>query len=191
VTEAASIGASIAFLFAVGRGRLTRESFFECLRETAANTGLIYVIIMGASIFAYFISLSLLPDAAVSAIRALDVPPLVIIALLMVMYLILGSVFATVAAMVITLPFVFPVIVELGYNPIWWGVVNVVAMEIGMITPPIGINVFVLHGVAKDLPLKTIFKGILPFFCADIVRLALLILFPTLALWLPRAWGLM
>jgi C4-dicarboxylate transporter, DctM subunit len=190
VTEAASVGATIAFAFAVGRGKVTWNSFLNTLRETAGNTGLIYVIIMGASIFAYFVTLSHLPDALVTYIMSLGLPPLMVIFLFMIMYLILGSVFDTVAAMVITLPFVFPVIVELGYDPIWWGVVNVVAMEIGMITPPIGMNVFVLHGVAKDLPLKTIFAGILPFFCADVVRLAVIVLFPGIVMYLPRAWNL-
>ena len=191
VTEAASVGATIAFAFAVGRGKVTRRSFLNTLRKTAGNTGLIYVIIMGASIFAYFATLSHLPDALVTCIMGMGLPPLMVIFLFMIMYPILGSVFDTVAAMVITLPFVFPVIIELGYDPIWWGVVNVVAMEIGMITPPIGMNVFVLHGVAKDLPLKTIFGGILPFFCADVVRLAVIVLFPGIVLYLPKAWNLM
>ncbi len=191
VTEAASVGATVALIFALARGRLNRRTFLETIRETAGNTGFIYVIIMGASIFAYFVTLSHLPDAVVTGIKSLGLPPLAVVFLFVLMYLVLGSVFDTVAAMVITLPFVFPVIVELGYDPVWWGVVNVVAMEIGMITPPIGMNVFVLHGVAKTLPLKTIFAGILPFFCADVVRLSLIAVFPTIVLWLPKAWGLM
>ena len=191
VTEAASVGATIAFGFAVARGKVTWQSFLNALRETAGNTGMIYVIIMGASIFAYFVTLSHLPDAVVTGINSLGLPPLAVVTLFLLMYLVLGSVFDTVAAMVITLPFVFPVIVELGYDPVWWGVINVVAMEIGMITPPIGMNVFVLHGVAKTLPLKTIFAGILPFFCADVVRLAVITLFPGVVLWLPKAWDLM
>tara|TARA_B100001559_G_C16333244_1_gene544473 strand:- start:541 stop:864 length:324 start_codon:yes stop_codon:yes gene_type:complete len=105
------------------------------------------------------------------------------------MFIILGSVFDTVAAMVITLPFVFPLIVNLGFDPIWWGVINVIVMEIGMITPPIGMNVFVMHGMAKHLPITTIFKGIAPFAGADLVRLALVTCFPALALWLPSIWG--
>ncbi len=98
-------------------------------------------------------------------------------------------VFDTIAAMVITLPFVLPLILELGYSPIWWGVILVMAIEVGMITPPIGMNVFVLFGVAKTIPLKTIFRGILPFFYADIVRILLIILVPSLALWLPGVLG--
>jgi C4-dicarboxylate transporter DctM subunit len=114
-----------------------------------------------------------------------------ILLMLMVMYLILGSIFDTVAAMVITLPFVYPVIIDMGYDPVWWGVVNVMIMEIGMITPPIGINVFVLNGMSKDLNLKTIYNGIVPFFLTDLVRLAIVLVFPATALWLPKYWGLM
>ncbi len=191
VAEAAAVGACMSFLFTWQSGRLTKALLWEVLGESAANTGLIYLIIIGASIFTYFVTLSHLPNHLVAAIQSLGVHPLVVMFLLHLMYLILGSIFDTVAAMVITLPFVFPVIVELGYDPVWWGVVNVVAMEIGMITPPIGMNVFVLHGVAKTLPLKTIFAGILPFFCADVVRLSLIAVFPTIVLWLPKAWGLM
>ena len=114
-----------------------------------------------------------------------------VILLLEVMYIILGSIFDTVAAMVITLPFVFPLITGMGYDPIWWGVINVVVMEMGMITPPIGLNVFVMHGMSKDIPLSTIYAGIWPFLLADLVRLIILTLFPVLTLWLPKAMGLM
>ena len=102
---------------------------------------------------------------------------------------ILGSIFDTIAAMVITLPFIYPLVIDLGYNPIWWGIILVMAIEVGMITPPIGMNVFVLHGVARHIPLKTIFKGIFPFFYADVIRISLVIIFPGLALWLPKLLG--
>ncbi len=190
VTEAASVGASLAFIFAVMNGMNVR-SFLDCLAQTAGNTGMIFLIIMGASIFSYFITLSGLPDASVEFIKSLNANDFVILLMLMIMYLILGSIFDTVAAMVITLPFVFPVIIDMGYDPVWWGVVNVMIMEIGMITPPIGINVFVLNGMAKDLNLKTIYTGILPFFATDLLRLAIVLVFPATALWLPKAWGLM
>jgi TRAP-type C4-dicarboxylate transport system permease large subunit len=112
-----------------------------------------------------------------------------VIYVLFVVFLILGSVFDTIAAMVITMPFIFPLVVGLGYNPYWWGVILVMVIEVGMITPPIGMNVFIIHGVARDVPLKTIFAGILPFFYADIVRINIIILFPVLALWLPGVLG--
>jgi len=190
ITEAASVGASLAFIFALLNG-MKLDGFLECLTSTATNTGMIFVIIMGAHIFSYFVTLSGLPDASVTFIQSLEANEFVILLMLMLMYLILGSIFDTVAAMVITLPFVYPVVMDLGYNPIWWGVVNVMIMEIGMITPPIGINVFVLNGMAKNLNLKTIYTGILPFFVTDLFRLAIVLSFPVTALWLPRAWGLM
>ena len=190
ITEAASVGASLAFVFAIFNG-MKMEQFLNCLTSTASNTGMIFVIIMGASIFSYFITLSGLPDASVQFIQNLTAPDFVVLLMLMIMYLILGSIFDTVAAMVITLPFVYPVIMDMGYDPVWWGVVNVMIMEIGMITPPIGINVFVLNGMSKDLNLKTIYKGIFPFFLTDIVRLSIVLIFPATALWLPKFWGLM
>ena len=190
VTEAASVGASLAFIFAVMNG-MNMKSFLDCLAQTAGNTGMIFLVIIGAAIFSYFITLSGLPDASVEFIKSLNAHDFVILLMLMIMYLILGSIFDTVAAMVITLPFVFPVIIDMGLDPVWWGVVNVMIMEIGMITPPIGINVFVLNGMARDLSLKTIYAGILPFFATDLVRLAIVLVFPATALWLPKAWGLM
>ncbi|MBT4751203.1 MAG: TRAP transporter large permease [Rhodospirillaceae bacterium] len=189
VNEAAALGAFLAFLFTVARRKLSVESFWLVLKDTAANSAMIYLIIAGASIFSSFITVTKMPDALVSAIAAMDLAPLAVILVLMVVYLILGSIFDTVAAMVITMPFVFPLIVDLGYSPIWWGVVLVMMIEVGMITPPIGMNVFVLFGVAGNIPLKTIFKGILPFFYADILRILLIIIFPSLTLWLPGLLG--
>ena len=191
VTEAAAIGAGTAFLFALGRRRINFKTFSLVLLETAANTGMIYVLIIGASIFSFTITLSGMPELTVDWIASLGLPPLSVIFGLLVMYLVLGAIFETISAMVLTLPFVFPLILQLGYDPIWWGIVMVMVIEIGLITPPIGINVFVLHGMAKDIPLKTIFAGIVPFFFADLVRLAIVVLFPVLALWLPRALGML
>lgn len=187
--ESASVGVSIAFLFAVFRGKVNWQSFFETLLEAAATTGMIYVIIIGAHIFSFFMTLSGLPEVIVGVIEGSGLSKYMILLLLYVMFIILGSIFDTIAAMVITLPFVFPLIVSLGFDPIWWGVINVIVMEIGMITPPIGMNVFIMHGMAKHIPLRTIFKGIAPFAAADLVRLALVTAFPALALWLPMAWG--
>jgi C4-dicarboxylate transporter DctM subunit len=187
--ESASVGVSIAFLFAVFRGKVNWTSFFETLLEAAATTGMIYVIIIGAHIFSFFMTLSGLPEQIVGTIETSGLSKWVILILLYIMFLILGSIFDTIAAMVITLPFVFPLIISLGFDPIWWGVINVIVMEIGMITPPIGMNVFIMHGMAKDIPLRTIFKGIAPFAAADVVRLGLVTVFPALALWLPSLWG--
>jgi len=184
VTEAASFGAALSFIFALGRGKLTRETFWESLIATANATAMIYVIIIGANVFTYFITVTRMPDALVTFISALTIPDVLILLVLMIIYLVLGSIFDTVAAMLITLPFVLPMITSMGYSPIWWGIVNVVIIETGMITPPIGLNVFILHGVT-GVPLSTIYKGTMPFVAADFVRIALLIIFPTLVLWLP------
>ena len=105
--------------------------------------------------------------------------------LLLLSYIALGAIFDSGPAMIITLPFVLPIIKEMGYSPIWWGIINVVICEIGCITPPIGLTVFMLHGVAPEYSLSTIYKGILPYLFADFVRITLLVLFPIIALWLP------
>ena len=185
VTEAAAFGAVLTFLFAVGRKKLTRTIFWDALSGTAVSSAMIYMIIIGANIMTYFVTVTHMPDGVINLISNIQLPNAVILFVLLVIYLFLGSVFDTVAAMVITLPFVLPLISGMGYNPIWWGIVNVVVIEIGMITPPIGLNVFILHGVADDLPLATIFRGIVPFLIADIGRLTLLVVFPPLITWLP------
>lgn len=162
----------------------------EVLSKTAASTAMIYLILIGSSIFTYSITASLaLPSAIVDSIRAMNLPPIVVIYVLLIMYLILGSVFGTIAAMVLTLPFVFPLVTSPGHDPIWWGIINVMVIEIGMITPPIGINVFVLHGMVPHLSLKTIFAGIGPFVAVDLVRLIILASVPAIALWLPDVMG--
>ena len=185
VTEAAAFGTVLCFIFALGRKKLTKELFWDALTGTALSASMIYVIIIGANVMTYFVTVTHMPDNLINLISGLNLPTFLILTILLVVYLILGSIFDTVAAMVITLPFVLPLITGLGYSPIWWGIVNVVVIEIGMITPPIGLNVFVLHGVAPDLPLGTIFRGILPFLFADIGRLIILVVFPILVLWLP------
>ena len=189
IVGAASVGASLALLLGVLRKRLTRVSFLESLSETASSTGMIFIIIIGASIYAYFATLSGLPEAAVQGIQSLGLPDWALLAALLLLYLALGTIFDTIAAMVLTLPVVYPLIIGIGYDPIWWGVVNIVLLELGMITPPFGINVFVLHGICSDLPLGQIYRGIVPFLIADILRLGLLVSVPPLSLWLPRHLG--
>lgn len=189
VSEAASVGVSIAFFLALLRKKLTGKNFLACLSDTALSTGMIFIVIIGASVFSYFASLTGLPAAIVLWIESLQLPSIMVILLLLLFYLIMGSVFDSIAAMVLTLPFVYPLIINMGYDPIWWGVINIVVMELGMITPPLGINVFVLHGMANNLPLRTIFRGVTPFIIADLMRLLLLIFIPTISLWLPHKLG--
>jgi C4-dicarboxylate transporter, DctM subunit len=190
VIEAAALGAILSLLMVLIRGKMTLSVFWEALASTAATTGMIYFILIGSSIFNYFIVISHLPDVLASGIMESGWHPFFVFLVLLIVYIILGSIFDTVAAMVITLPFVLPLIVGMGYSPVWWGIINVVVVEIGMITPPIGINVFVLQGVIRDYPLKTVFVGIVPFLLADIARLAILTLFPILTMWLPNLFSL-
>jgi C4-dicarboxylate transporter DctM subunit len=187
VNEAASVAAVLSLAFAVARGRLDRASLWRGLRESASATAMIYVIIIGASVFTYYMTLARVPEALIGAIGGLTVSPIAIVFFLLVAYLILGAVFDEIAAMLITLPFVLPIVEKLGYDAVWWGIINVVVVELGMIIPPIGIIVFVLHGLAPHIALRTIYRGVLPFIAADLVLLGLLTLFPDIALALPRA----
>ena len=189
VNEAAAVGVVIAFVIALLKRRLSWRSFVRVLAEASAGTAMIYIMVFGATIFSYFIAITGGAAYLVGLISALPVPPEAIIFGLLVLYIFLGAFFDEVAAMVITLPFVIPVIQTLGYDLVWWGIVNVVVIGIGMLTPPIGINVMVLNSMHKSISLGTIYRGILPFLCVDLVRLALLVLFPVLTLWLPRVLG--
>jgi C4-dicarboxylate transporter, DctM subunit len=185
VNEAAAVGVVLSFGFVIASGTLTKENFWEALLGTATTSAMVYLVIIGANVFSYFMSLSQMPQQLVGVVTHLQVPNLVILFVLIVVYLILGSVFDTLAAMLVTLPFVLPVITSMGYSPVWWGIVNVVIIEAGMITPPIGLNVFVLQGVTR-LPLDVIYRGTLPFVFAHISRIFLLILFPVIVTWLPN-----
>jgi tripartite ATP-independent transporter DctM subunit len=189
VNEAASVAAVLSFLFALVRRRLTWASLLMGLREAASATAMLYVILIGAFVFSYFITVARIPEALVHAIEGLQLPPLAIVALILVAYLVLGAVFDEISAMLITLPFILPVIVKLGYDAVWWGILNVVVIELGMIIPPIGVIVFLLHGLAPQIPMATIYRGVTPFIIADLVLLALLTAFPDISHWLPKLLG--
>jgi tripartite ATP-independent transporter DctM subunit len=189
VNEAAALGAGLAFAFVVARGKLNWSTIRQVTRETATNTGMLYLIIAGASIFSSFVAASKMPQALVAQISAFELHSLVVIFALIAAYIVLGAVFDELAAMVITLPFVLPLIVGMGYHPVWWGIIMVITIEIGLIAPPIGVNVFVLFGIAETIPLRTIYWGIVPFFFAELACIVVLILFPELVLWLPRIAG--
>ena len=186
VNEAASVAAVLSLAFAVARGRMSWKAAIDGLRESASATAMIYVIIIGALVYTYFITLARVPEALIDGIGALNMPPVAIIFVLLVGYLVLGAVFDEISAMLITLPFVLPIIEKLGYDPVWWGIINVVVIELGMIIPPIGIIVFILHGMAPHIPMRTIYRGVAPFIVADLLLLAMLALFPAISLWLPH-----
>lgn len=185
VNEAASVAAAVSFLFALTR-RGSWVILIKGARDTAGVTAMIYTVIIGASIFSYFMTLARVPEAAVALIQSSGLPAVAIIFALLIGYLILGAVFDEIAAMLITLPLVLPIIVSLNYDPIWWGIMNVVIVELGMIIPPIGIIVFILHGMAPQISLSTIYRGVAPFIFANAVLLVLLTFVPALTTWLPR-----
>ena len=189
ITEAAAVGVVIAFVMCGMRGQLTKSNLREVLQETASNTAMIYMMLIGASILSYFLSISHMPEYTVAWIDSMNLPAFVVVLALYLMYLILGSIFETVAAMVITLPFVLPIVTGLGYDPIWWGIMMLSVIGMGMNTPPIGMNVFVLFGMTRDIPLKTIFAGTLPFVISDIIKLLILTTVPEITLWLPSIIG--
>ncbi len=189
VIEAAAVGVIISIAFTIMRGKLTPAVLREVLGQSASATGMIYVIMIGAHVFTYFVTLSHIGDAFVEAVQAMKLEPLAVIAALTAFYLAAGAVFDEVAAMIVTLPFVFPLVTGLGYDPLWFGVYNVMVIGIGLVTPPIGINVFVLHGMKPDISLGTINRGLLPFLISDLMRLVIIVLFPAIALWLPTVLG--
>jgi C4-dicarboxylate transporter, DctM subunit len=184
-TEGAAVGAALAFIFALVRRSLNAESFRQTLVDVASTTAMIYVIIVGASLFSYFVAVSHAPDAMIQTIAGSGLSIPVLMFFLMVMYLILGAIFDEVAAMVITLPFVLPLIRSWGFDPVWWGIINVVIVELGMLIPPIGMNVFVIHGLAPQISLTAIYRGVAPYIASNLIRLTVLLVFPALCLWLP------
>jgi C4-dicarboxylate transporter, DctM subunit len=188
-TEAAGVGAFGVFLFALFRGRLTKENFIAALTETMRTTAMIFVIVIGAMIFGYFLAISRLPYELATFVSTLPVSPYVILIVILVVYLMLGCIMDTLAMVILTVPIFYPVILKLGFDPIWFGVIMVLVSEMGVITPPVGLNVYVIHGVAKDVPLFTIFRGILPFLCMMILCIILVILFPQIATFLPDLMG--
>jgi tripartite ATP-independent transporter DctM subunit len=185
-TESAAVGAVMAFVFAWGRHRLTLEAVRAALLSTASTSAMIYVLIIGASLFGYFAAVTQAPQALVEAVKASGIPVWLAVLALMAMFVVAGAVFDEVAAMVVTMPFVLPLIKSWGFDPVWWGVINVVIIELGMLIPPLGMNVFVVKGVAPQVPLVAIYRGVAPYVASNFLRLALLLAFPALSLWLPH-----
>ena len=192
-TEAAGVGAGGAFLIALFRGVLTWRILYEVLCDSARTTGVLFVVLIGALIFSNFVNRAGLPDGLLSLVTGHDLSPLAVIVMILAIYVVLGCVFESLSMLLLTIPIFFPVVQELGYAGldsekilVWFGIVAVVVTEISLITPPVGLNVFVLSGVVKDVETSTVFKGVTPFWCADIVRLAILVAIPSISLILPR-----
>ncbi len=183
-TEAAAVGAFGAVILSWASGRLTRGGFFDAVKETAATTGMIFMILIGAGIFNYFVDSTGLTEALIRRVKELGWSPWSVMAALMLMYIVLGALMDELAMMLLTVGSVFKLITALGFDPIWFGVMFVTVCEIGMIVPPVGINLFVIQSVT-GLRLGTIVRGIAPFVAADCVRMLLIALVPALATWLP------
>ena len=184
-TEAAGVGAFGALLFALARRQLTWRNFVDSLVDTGKTTAMVFVILIGASILGYFLAITRLPFELSEFIAALQVNRYVIFGIIILVYLFLGAIMSSMAMIVLTVPILFPVVTALGFDPIWFGIIIVRVVEMGQITPPVGINVYVMQGIAKDIPMYDIFRGIIPFLIADILHVALLIAVPQIVLFLP------
>lgn len=188
-TEAASVGVVLAFGLCMLRGAFRFNLLAEAFVKTLRTTGMIYVIIIGAMLFATFISVTGIAAFLSNLVLEIDAGPVTAIIVMALILLLLGSMLDGLALMLLTTPIFLPIAIDLGYSPIWFGIFLVRSMEIGFILPPLGLNAYVLQGIAKDIPLGTIFRGIGPFLIADLFHLGLIILFPILALWLPSVTG--
>ena len=188
-TEAAGIGAGGAFLLVLVRRRLTFKMLIEVLVETSRNTAALFFVLIGAMLISHVVNIAGLPATLTSLILSAAISPTVVIIVIILIYIVLGCVLESISMVLLTVPVFFPIITSLGYDPIWFGVLVVMVVEIGMITPPVGMNVFVLTSVQPDLKAGTVFGGLIPFVAADFIRLALLVAFPVLALFLPSLMG--
>ncbi|MFN4096076.1 MAG: TRAP transporter large permease [Sphingomonas sp.] len=188
-TEAASVGVIVAFILMGIRGAFNREAIAESFAKTLSTTGMIYLIIFGAILFATFISVTGIADLMSSTVREMDASPIVVVIVIALMLLVLGSFLDGLALMLLTTPIFLPIVLELGYSPIWFGIFLVRTMEIGFVHPPLGLNVYVIQAIGKDIPLGQIFRGIVPFLIADFFHLAMIIAFPVVTLWLPSVMG--
>jgi tripartite ATP-independent transporter DctM subunit len=184
-TEAASIGAVGALLLGILNGKFSRALLIRSLMETVKTTAMIFTILIGAIMFNNFLILASIPSLISDWITGLPLGTLAILIVILGMYFVLGCLLDSLAMILLTIPIVFPIVKALGYDPIWFGIIIVMVVELGLITPPIGMNVFVIKGIAKEVPLETIFRGVTPFIVAQLILIAILVAFPQIALWLP------
>ncbi|MDR7095670.1 TRAP transporter large permease [Hydrogenophaga laconesensis] len=184
-TEGAGVGASGAFFFALLRGSLTPRALMDILVDSARTTAMLFTILIGAMIFTSFVNFTSMPGELRDFLLQFSPHPIMVVVVMMVIYVALGLIMEELSMVLLTIPVFFPVITGLGFDPVWFGVLIVTIVEIGMISPPVGMNLFVMNSLLPEVKLKTIFKGVWPFVMADIVRLGILIAFPAIALWLP------
>lgn len=184
-TEAGGIGAGGALLFAIFRGRMTWEVFVQCLTGAAKTAAMIYFVAASAMVLNQFVNLAGVPSDVVEFIRQFDLSATQVILALLLFYLVLGMFLDGFAMIFLTVPVIVPVIAGLGLDLTWWGVITVIVVELALISPPVGLNIFVLKATQPDVPLGSIYRGILPFFAADVARLLFLVFLPAVVLWLP------
>jgi tripartite ATP-independent transporter DctM subunit len=184
-TEAGGMGAGGAFVIGVLRGRLKRPDIRRSLLQATRTAAAVFTVLIGALLFGYFLTVTQTPQKVTEFLTALGIGKYGILALIMLMYLILGCLMDALAMVILTVPIIFPVIRELGFDPIWFGIIIVMTVELGLIHPPVGMIVFVIKSVIQDVTFATIFRGVLPFIVTDLIRLVILIAFPIIALWLP------
>jgi tripartite ATP-independent transporter DctM subunit len=185
-TEAATIGVVGALCFAVARGELSFKRLRTILVESAVTSTMLFVILIGAQIFSTFLNFTQLPVELQSFVRSFEAEPITVIIAICALYIVLGTAIEELSMILLTIPLFLPLVVSLGYDPIWFGILVVCVVEIGMISPPFGMNLFVINGMLPNVPTKTVWKGVMPFVFADIVRIAILILFPAISLYLPN-----
>lgn len=185
-TEAAGIGAGGAFVIALSRKSLNGWVLFDILTDTARTSAMLFSVVIGALIFSNFINRAGLPDELLSFVQSFDIAPMMVIIMILAIYIVLGMVFESLSMLLLTIPIFFPLVQSLGFDLVWFGIVVVVVTEISLITPPVGMNVFVLSAVIRDVKASTIFKGVTPFWCADIIRLVLITFISSISLILPE-----
>lgn len=184
-TEGAGIGAFGAFCIALARRSLTWRTLLDSLVESGRTTAMLFAILIGALMFAEFVNYTTMPQDLKTLVSTLNLSPIMVIAAICAIYVILGTAMEELSMILLTVPVFFPLVVHLGFDPVWFGVLVVVVVEIGLISPPVGMNLFVLNALLPQVSTQTLFRGVMPFFVADIVRLAILIAFPAISLWLP------
>lgn len=179
------MGAAGAFLIGMARRRLTRADIRRSLLGATRTAAAVFTVLIGALLFGYFLTVTQTPQKVTTFLTSLGLGRYGVLALIMLMYLALGCLMDAMAMIILTIPIIFPVITTLGFDPIWFGIIIVMTVELGLIHPPVGMNVFVIKSVVEDVKFSTIFSGVLPFVATDILRLIILIAFPIIALYLP------
>lgn len=185
-TEAGAIGATVLFLVALIKRGLTWQNLTGALQEAVRISVMVLFLVAGANVFSYFLALSTIPMKVSAWVAGLEVSPYLIHAIIVIIYLFLGCFLDAISMMVLTMPVIFPVVLALGFDPIWFGVIAVLMMEAGLITPPMGLNIFTVAGVARDTPVETIFRGVMPFLLSIFAVVILITIFPKIALFLPQ-----